>query len=65
VDEYIDAGDDRVFTLHRVIAKGRASGIELEREPGGVCDIQQGLIIREWIYLERAEALEAAGLRDG
>ncbi len=64
VDEYIDAGDDRVVTLHRVIAKGRASGIELDRELGGVWDIQQGLIIREWIYLDRAEALEAAGLRE-
>ena len=36
VDEYIDAGEDRVVTLHRVIAKGRSSGIELDRELGGV-----------------------------
>jgi ketosteroid isomerase-like protein len=64
VDEYIDAGEGRVVTLHRVIAKGRASGIELDRELGGVWDIQEGLIIREWIYLDRDEALEAAGLRE-
>ena len=34
---------DRVVTLHRVIAKGRSSGIELDRELGGVWNIQQGL----------------------
>jgi ketosteroid isomerase-like protein len=64
VDEYIDASEDRVVTLHRVITKGRSSGIELDRELGGVWDIQQGLIVREWIYLDRADALEAAGLRE-
>jgi ketosteroid isomerase-like protein len=63
VDEYVDCGDDRVVTLHRVIAKGRASGIELDRELGGVWDIRDGLIIREWIYLDRDEALAAAGVQ--
>ena len=64
VDEYIDAGEDRVVTLHRVIATGRASGIVTERELGGVLELQDGLVVGQWIYLDRNAALEAAGLRD-
>jgi hypothetical protein len=48
----------------RVIAKGRASGIELDRELGGLWEIREGLVIKEWIYLDRTEALEAAGLSE-
>lgn len=64
VDEYIDVDDHRVVTLHKVIATGRASGIETVRELGGVIDIRDGLVVRQWIYLERDEALEAAGVAD-
>ncbi len=64
VDEFIDVGEDRVVTFHRVIAKGRTTGIELDRELGAIWDIRDGLVIREWVYLDRAEALEAAGLSD-
>jgi ketosteroid isomerase-like protein len=64
VDEYLDAGDARIVTLHRVFAKGRASGIELDRELGGVWDIRDGLVIKVWIYLDRDEALQAAGLSE-
>ena len=64
VDEYIDVDDHRVVTLHKVIATGRASGIETVRELGGVIDIRDGLVVRQWIYLDRNEALEAAGVAD-
>ena len=64
VDEYIDVDDHRVGTLHKVIATGRASGIETVRELGGVIDIRDGLVVRQWICLERDEALEAAGVAD-
>jgi uncharacterized protein (TIGR02246 family) len=62
VDEYIDVDDTRVVTLHRVIATGRASGIETVRELGAVLEVRDDLIISQWIYLDRNEALEAAGL---
>jgi hypothetical protein len=52
----------RVVTLHKVIATGRASGIETVRELGGVIEIRDGLVVSQWIYLDRSEALEAAGL---
>jgi hypothetical protein len=64
VDEYIDADEDLVVTLHRVIATGRASGIVMERELGGVLELRDGLVVRQWIYLDRKDALEAAGVQD-
>jgi ketosteroid isomerase-like protein len=62
VDEYIDVDETRVVTLHKVIATGRASGLETVRELGGVLELQEGLVVSQWIYLDRNEALEAAGL---
>ena len=62
VDEYIDVDETRVVTLHRVIATGRASGVETVRELGGLLEIRDGLVVSQWIYLDRNEALEAAGL---
>ena len=64
VDEYIDVDESRVVTLHKVIATGRASGVETVRELGGVIEIREGLVVRQWIYLDRSEALEAVGLSE-
>jgi ketosteroid isomerase-like protein len=64
VDEYIDVDDFRVVTLHRVIATGRASGIETVRELGGLLEFRDGLVVSQWIYLDRKDALEAAGLAE-
>jgi uncharacterized protein (TIGR02246 family) len=62
VDEYIDAGEHQVVTLHRVIATGRTSGIVTERELGAFFDVRDGLVVKQWIYLDRNDALKAAGL---
>lgn len=64
VDEYIDVDDHRVVTLHRVIATGRISGIVTERELGAVLELRDGLVVKQWIYLDRNDALKAAGLLD-
>jgi ketosteroid isomerase-like protein len=62
IDEVIDVDESRVVTLHRVIATGRASGIETERELGGLIEIRDGRVVSQRIYLDRNEALAAAGL---
>jgi ketosteroid isomerase-like protein len=64
VDEYIDVDESRVVTLHRVIATGRTSGAETVRELGGVLEIREGLVVSQWIYLDRNDALKAAGLAE-
>jgi ketosteroid isomerase-like protein len=63
-EEIIEVDDARVLSLHRVIATGRASGVEVIRELGGLYEIRDGKIVRDWIYLDQAEALEAAGLSE-
>jgi limonene-1,2-epoxide hydrolase len=45
-------------------ARGAGSGIELSRESHSVFWIEGGLIRKMGTYLEREEALEAAGLTD-
>jgi ketosteroid isomerase-like protein len=62
IDEIIDAGDDKVVTFHRAFATGRASGVQTVRELSGVLEIRDGLVVRQHIYLDRAEALRDAGL---
>jgi ketosteroid isomerase-like protein len=62
VDQYIDVDDHRVVIFHRVIATGRASGIEMTRDLGGVLEIRDGLVVSQRIYLDRHEALAAVGL---
>jgi uncharacterized protein (TIGR02246 family) len=62
VDEYIDVDDHRVVTLHRVFATGRSSGVQTVRELGGVLELRDGKVVSQWIYLDRDEALAAAGI---
>jgi len=45
------------------MAVGRESGVKHERELTGLFRIRDGRITSERIYLDRGEALEAAGLR--
>jgi hypothetical protein len=53
-----------VVSFYRAIGKGRESGIEVVRDLTGVYHVRDGLITKEWIYLDREEALKAAGLRE-
>lgn len=60
-EELIDGGD-RVVSVVTSRARGRASGVEVEREHFGLWTIREGKIVRvEW-FSKREEALEAAGL---
>lgn len=63
-EEIIEAGDTVVvFALES--ARGRGSGIEVRsRRITGVYELRDGKIVRFKAYLDRAEALEAAGLAE-
>jgi ketosteroid isomerase-like protein len=63
-DEYIDAGNDHVVVLFHEVAKGRASGVVVETDTGTVNTVRDGKIVKVRSYMDRAEALEAAGLRE-
>jgi ketosteroid isomerase-like protein len=62
-EEFIDAGDRVLVTAyHR--GRGRTSGIEVDARFYEVCTLRDGKVVRVDEYVERAEALEAVGLRE-
>jgi ketosteroid isomerase-like protein len=63
VEEFIDAGDE-VVSLTRVRAKTTRDAVAVEHRPGAVWSLRDGRIVRVRFYLDREEALEAAGLRE-
>jgi ketosteroid isomerase-like protein len=62
--ERIFEGDGVVVSFYRSISTGRKSGVEVVRDLTGVSRIRDGLIAAERVFLDRDEALEAAGLRE-
>ena len=55
-------GDGVVVSFYRSVSTGRASGIEVVRDLTGVHHIRDGLIARDRVFLDRDEALKAAGV---
>ena len=51
-----------VVSFYRSVSTGRASGIEVVRDLTGVHHIRDGLIARDRVFLDRDEALKAAGV---
>jgi ketosteroid isomerase-like protein len=64
VEEITEAADDRVFGGFLITARGKGSGVETELRAWGVVWITDGEITRRKIFLDRDEALEAAGLSE-
>ena len=61
IEELFDAGD-HVVTFVYVRARGRGSGAEVDLRPGHHLFFRDGLLLSITTYLERAEALAAAGI---
>jgi ketosteroid isomerase-like protein len=62
--ERIDAGADKVLGHPRYEARGVESGARVELDQWFVATVRQGKIRRLQWFVDRAEALEAAGLRE-
>jgi ketosteroid isomerase-like protein len=61
--EFRDLGD-RILVFGRIRARGRQSSLELDSATGWVCTVRDGKLVKAEGFLSRAEALEAAGLRE-
>jgi ketosteroid isomerase-like protein len=61
VEDLIDAGAC-VVEIVQVSARGRHSGAEVRRRIASVYSLRAGVVFKHVIYLDRAEALAAAGL---
>jgi len=62
-EEYIDAGD-AIVIVARQIARGHASGAEVEQRLTWVCGLRAGKVTYVDVFRTKAEALEAVGLRE-
>ena len=62
VEEITEAGDDRAFAELFLTGRGAGSGVETELRVWQVNWFVDGKTARRQVFLERAEALEAAGL---
>ena len=60
-EQYIDAGDQVVVFVHEV-ARGLESGVEVETDTAVVFRLENERIVQARGYMDRAEALEAAGV---
>jgi ketosteroid isomerase-like protein len=61
--ELIDLGQ-RIVVLVHATGSGPTSGVRFDQDGGFVLDLSGGRVVREQIFLDRAEALEAAGLSE-
>jgi ketosteroid isomerase-like protein len=64
-EEILEGGADTVLVFAEESARGKDSGIKVRsRRVSGVYELRDGKIVRFKAYLDRAEALRAAGLRE-
>lgn len=63
VDELIDCGE-RVFSAVRVAAAAATMGRQLGATVYPVFTVREGLVVRYQLFIERRDAVEAAGLAE-
>jgi ketosteroid isomerase-like protein len=63
-EELIDLGDGRLFVHGRTVGSGLASGAGFESDWAVLLTFSDARIVREQFFFDRAQALEAAGLRE-
>jgi len=62
-EEIIDTGDELIIFVHEV-ARGRKSGVVVETDTAAINTLDHGRVIQVRNYLDRSEALKAAGLQE-
>ncbi len=62
-EEIIDTGDQLVVFVHEV-ARGRKSGVVVETDTAAISTLHEGRVVQVRNYLDRNQALEAAGLSE-
>jgi ketosteroid isomerase-like protein len=64
IEENVEAPDGRVLTGGVLTARGKGSGVQTRRRFWFVVWVKNGKITRRQVFLDRKEALEAAGLSE-
>ena len=63
-DRFLDAGEDRVVYLYRIVGRGTGSGVPVSREFAILLRLRNGKLFKGEVYLDQTVALEAAGLSE-
>jgi ketosteroid isomerase-like protein len=63
-EELLDVGDDRVVAVLRLAGRAKLSGLETELRFAVVYTLRDGKIVRGREYIDREQALQAAGLSE-
>jgi uncharacterized protein len=64
IEDVFDSGGEEIVLFVRYSGRGRESGAAVEARTGHVWTFREGRAIRLRQYLDRAQALEAAGLAE-
>lgn len=64
IEDLRDAGDDKVVAVLHERARGKASGLKVDRRSGWVATFRDGKVLGFEIYLDPANAVEAGALRE-
>jgi ketosteroid isomerase-like protein len=62
--DVIDVDTERVISVIRLIARSEKFGTEIDAEWAWLIKVRDGKGIEVWTFTDRAQALEAAGLRE-
>jgi ketosteroid isomerase-like protein len=63
-EDLLDAGDDQVLVLIHVHGRGKGSGADFDTRAAWLFTMKEDRAVRVDAYLDRSDALEAAGLRE-
>jgi ketosteroid isomerase-like protein len=63
-ERFYDVDDERVLVFVRVTAQGRSSGVAVEQRTAHEVTIRDEMVVRLRVYLDRDEALAAAGIAE-
>jgi ketosteroid isomerase-like protein len=64
IEDLRDAGEDKVVAVLHEQARGKASGLKVDRRSGWVTTFRDGKVLSFEIYLDPANAVEAAAVRE-
>jgi ketosteroid isomerase-like protein len=64
IEDLRDAGGDKVAAVLLERARGKASGLEVDRRSGWVATFRDRRVLKFEIFLDPEDALEAVGLAD-
>jgi ketosteroid isomerase-like protein len=63
-DRFLEAGEDRIVYLYRIVGTGTGSGVPVSREFAILWRLRDGKLFKGEVYLDQTLALEAAGLSE-